>query len=109
MKNRTDLTGKRYGRLTVINLDEVKTNLDKNYNTHWLCRCDCGNEKTIVGSSLNYGATTSCGCLFREKHTTHGLSNHYLYVTWVKMKERCYEYTFRPLNQILKTKENGRK
>jgi len=51
----------KYGRLTVINRA-------KNYNDRvlWICKCDCGNEKTILGQSLRGGLTKSCGCLRDE-------------------------------------------
>jgi hypothetical protein len=52
-----DLTGKRFGRLTAIS--RVPT---KRQGTYWLCRCDCGKEKTIFIGSLRGGATRSCGC-----------------------------------------------
>jgi hypothetical protein len=55
-KNRMDLTGQRYGRLT------VKHRLGQS----WLCVCDCGKEKRVLQLSLRSGATQSCGCLARE-------------------------------------------
>jgi len=54
-----DLTGKRYGNLTVISLAE-KT--DKN-NREWNCLCDCGKEIITGGHYLNRGSVKSCGCL----------------------------------------------
>lgn len=58
---RNDLTGKRFGRLTVIGLAEGKWK-----KTKWLCKCDCGNEKTVQGVHLTTGHTQSCGCYARE-------------------------------------------
>ena len=57
-----DLTGQRFGYLTVIN--EVRK--EGNPHRYWLCRCDCGNEKVIEGSHLKNGHTKSCGCYRRE-------------------------------------------
>lgn len=59
MPEKLSLTGKQFGRLTV--LKEVGKNKHGNYL--WLCRCECGREKVIVGSSLvrNKRATRSCG------------------------------------------------
>lgn len=58
-----DLTGEKYGRLTVIH----KTNeRDKNGSIVWLCMCQCGKTIKTVGSSLKNGNTKSCGCLHRE-------------------------------------------
>ena len=55
---RIDLTGKRFGRLTVIRYDHSEHD-----GAHWLCKCDCGTEKVIAGYLLRRGSTKSCGCL----------------------------------------------
>lgn len=55
---RIDLTGQRFGRLTVIRYDHSEHD-----GAHWLCKCDCGNEKVAAGYSLRSGKTKSCGCL----------------------------------------------
>ena len=60
MSKRLDLVGQRFGRLTVISLNEEATKQKK--NTQWNCKCDCGNEVIVRGSNLS-GGTTSCGCL----------------------------------------------
>ena len=58
-----DLTGQKFGRLTVI-----KRAMDKKYSIpYWVCQCECGNTKIIRGSSLKSGATQSCGCFNKEK------------------------------------------
>lgn len=63
MANRSiDITGKRYGRLTVIK--EVEPN---KYARRYLCKCDCGNEKIVYMQSLRNGNTKSCGCLQKQK------------------------------------------
>lgn len=54
-----DLTGKKFGKLTV--LKRIKIQDEK--EPHWLCKCDCGNEKIVRGQDLRYGNTKSCGCL----------------------------------------------
>lgn len=58
MARRIDLTGQRFGRLTVIRYDHSEHD-----GAHWLCKCDCGTEKVIAGYLLRNGATKSCGCL----------------------------------------------
>lgn len=55
---RIDLTGQRFGRLTVIRYDHSEHD-----GAHWLCKCDCGKEKVAAGYSLRSGNTKSCGCL----------------------------------------------
>ena len=52
-----DLTGRRFGKLTVLNLIE-----NKNERT-WLCQCDCGNLYEVSSKNLLRGHTSSCGCL----------------------------------------------
>ena len=54
-----DMTGERYGMLTVV--ERVG---EKNGYALWKCICDCGNEKIVTASSLRYGNTKSCGCLY---------------------------------------------
>lgn len=65
-----DLTGQRYGKLTVIREDERK-----GYTRRWLCRCDCGNEKVVAMHNLRTGHTTSCGCVQRERTSEANSSN----------------------------------
>lgn len=62
-----DLTGREYGRLTVIR--KVKS-LD-NHHTFYLCKCECGVEKEIKGVSLTHKTkpTKSCGCYMRKLHS----------------------------------------
>ena len=56
-----DLTGKRFERLTVIEKVEKRGN-----EWYWKCRCSCGKEKIVCGSSLRAGRCRSCGCLKQE-------------------------------------------
>lgn len=59
-----DLTGQRFGRLIVLELDKEKTRYG---STYWKCKCDCGNIKSVNASLLKSGQTQSCGCLHRER------------------------------------------
>lgn len=52
------LIGERFGMLTVIG----RADSTERGNRRWLCRCDCGTEKIIIGSNLRRGTTVSCGC-----------------------------------------------
>lgn len=56
--NFVDLTGKKFGLLTVIDL---KSRLPGKHI--WSCRCECGKVKEVVGRALRIGQTQSCGCL----------------------------------------------
>lgn len=54
-----DMTGLIFGKLTVISRAEnTSTGQAK-----WNCRCECGNQIVVIGSSLRNGNTTSCGCI----------------------------------------------
>ncbi len=58
-----DLTGKKFGNLTVIKRGGNYIGKDgKPKDIKWVCRCACGNIKEIAGTSLKRGITTSCGC-----------------------------------------------
>lgn len=77
-----DLTGRRFGKLTVIERLERKS--EKN---RWLCKCDCGKYATPTTYRLTHGQT-SCGC-DKTIYATHGMSKTRLYKTWLGMKKRC--------------------
>jgi len=62
-KNRKDLTGQVFGRLTAIQPTEKKNNRG---TIIWLCECSCGNRAEIVSSLLISGKTRSCGCFRSE-------------------------------------------
>lgn len=79
-----DLTGQKFGRLTVIERSDVKKK-----DIHWVCKCDCGNITIVNGMKLKTGRTKSCGCFRVELQTTHGLSKHPLYEVWHSMNQRC--------------------
>lgn len=62
MKERfKDLTGRKFGRLTIIERDRSCIN-----RTKWLCHCDCGNKRSIRSEVLLSGSTQSCSCLQKE-------------------------------------------
>lgn len=84
-----DLTGQKFGRLTVIERAEN----NQNNKVMWRCKCDCGNESLVIGSRLYTGKTKSCGCLIAEstvrRSTKHGYANSHLYKTRLNMIDRC--------------------
>lgn len=61
-----DLTGERFGRLMVLHRDETKPK-GHGHKAYWICQCDCGNIKSIIGDHLRDGTTQSCGCLQKER------------------------------------------
>jgi hypothetical protein len=87
-----DMTGKRFGKLTVINREGTYEN-KRSKLALWNCLCDCGKDVIVRGSALRNGSTQSCGCVQRENassaNTTHGLTKTPLYKVWLGMKRRC--------------------
>lgn len=83
-----DLTGQRFGRLTVVGRLP-----SKNKKTRWLCVCDCGQKTEAKTDHLLSGHTKSCGCLryerLKESNTKHGNRRSRLYTIWEHMKQRC--------------------
>lgn len=96
-----DLTGQRFGRLTVISQTDRRNTRG---SIVWKCRCDCGKYVFVDGGPLKSGRTQSCGCLHRDNvllnppHKSHGGTRDRLYSIWSGMKDRCY----RPLNSRYK-------
>jgi hypothetical protein len=92
-----DLTGQRFGRLTVISFHDVQivqhTSRINRYSM-WECQCDCGNTCVVKGDYLKSGRTKSCGCLLEEtRHEvrkTHNQSKTRLYRVYNGIKNRCY-------------------
>lgn len=70
MPKTKDLTGQRFGRLTVVK--QAGSRRDKQGrkgNAIWLTVCDCGSYKEVLSSNLLRGLTKSCGCLQIEIST----------------------------------------
>jgi len=85
-----DITGERFERLTVVSLNSLRITPYGSQVPVWNCRCDCGNIKAIGGASLRQGTSRSCGCLHKERVTTHGMARDRNYKRWIGMMYRCY-------------------
>ena len=83
-----DMTGEKYGRLTVIERSGYKGR-----HITWKCRCDCGSETIAIGQNLKNANTLSCGCLNAElvktRGITHGMRDSQEYNSWRALIERC--------------------
>lgn len=93
-----DLTGQRFGRLTVIGIDDRGTR-----KTYWNCLCDCGTIKSVRSDSLQNGAIRSCGCLKKEQDAVNLVNEEKkkviqfgdkfghlrIHEIWSSMKSRC--------------------
>lgn len=92
MSRRIDLTGQRFGRLTVI--ERAENSFDG--HSRWMCICDCNRYCIVDSRNLKRGTTKSCGCMSREllteRNTKHGgcKTDRKLYYVWKMMKERCF-------------------
>lgn len=89
-----DLTGNKYGRLTV--LGRAKNGVsNRGYKViKWECICDCGSKNYVTTGNLKSGRVKSCGCLNSElvtkRNFKHGKTHTRLYNIWAGMKDRCY-------------------
>jgi hypothetical protein len=81
-----DITGRNFGYLSVIRY--VKTH---NNRAFWECQCICGRVTSVRSNNLVSGTTKSCGCLFKDRVTTHGKSKSPIYQVWRDMLKRCYK------------------
>lgn len=82
--NFKDLTGQRFGKLTVLNLEKKEKGI-----TIWKCQCDCGNITHVTLGHLRSGDTKSCGCL-RHRKKQDAITKDKLYTRYRSMISRCY-------------------
>ena len=93
--NKPEWLGKKFGKLTVIGF------VHQHPEWRWICRCECGVEKTYSPYKIIKGNTKTCGCgkvdRCRENNkkycTKHGGKHERLYNIWHGMKERCFTTT----------------
>ncbi len=88
MTQRIDISGQRFGLLTVTSHHK---------GTRWCCVCDCGETAVVASLDLRNGHTKSCGCL-RAAETSkrmkkHGMTNTPTHRSWLSMRRRCNEVT----------------
>lgn len=93
-----ELSGMRFGNLVVSCRSE---NIGR--RSAWLCVCDCGSQKSVIGQNLVRGNTRSCGCLQKKEqseritksntkhgHNRSGRGNQSpTWTSWDSMKKRC--------------------
>lgn len=90
-----DLSGMRFGRLTVLERD--KTHCGRGDHTYWICKCDCGKTTKVRPDALKTGAVVSCGCyhsdisseIAKNINFKHGMTKSRIFNIWGAMKERC--------------------
>ena len=90
-----DLTGQRFGHITVLERATNHICAGGQHKTAWICICDCGKEIVATSGNLRNGHHISCGCLAAERMSvigqngTHRESRSRLYRVWSGMKNRC--------------------
>lgn len=97
--NFSDLTGKRFGRLLVVEYAGKRIVPDARKRSgvtilYWSCLCDCGNSCIVPRACLTKKSTRSCGCLNIDtiiaRNTSHGMTDTPTHNSWRAMMERCY-------------------
>ncbi len=86
LKRRLDLIGQRFNKLVVVEF----AGLDKRRNSRWLCRCDCGGERTYTACNLKSGRIKGCGCVWRGKRVDDPSTDHPELTVFTGMLDRCY-------------------
>lgn len=85
MQHRLALEGWRFGRLVVLE----KSHKGGRGEIYWRCQCDCGSTLSTRAASLRTGRTQSCGCLHKERISTHHMTGLPTFKSWESMKQRC--------------------
>lgn len=97
MKTITDMSGRIFGRLTVVQYEHTSKTPNGTSNIWWLCTCTCGNWVRVRGGNLRSGNTTSCGCyqaeIVQTAAMTHNMSRTPTYKSWCAMHRRCTAQT----------------
>lgn len=85
--NFTDITGRVYGKLTVIKYVGLV-----NGDCSWQCECSCDKKTIVIASTanLNRGRNKCCGCE-NPKRVLHNATHTKEYKTWCTIKSRCYD------------------
>jgi hypothetical protein len=86
------LAGQQFGNWTVIGEKPIKKTMPNGAKRcYWLCRCICGREREVNGTSLKRGISKSCGCVSGvPRYEFHGMTRKLPeYRVWMGMRERC--------------------
>lgn len=83
-----DLIGKRFGKLTAIEL----VGINRHRKAIWMCKCDCGSTTKVTRGDLKTGNTKTCGCAhpFIAHPSKHGMHGTPIHNTWSGIIERCF-------------------
>lgn len=87
-----DLTGQRFGKLTVVSrAEDIISSSGKTKAIAWLCKCDCGNEIIMRDSRLKSVShkVKSCGC---SDEANPNYTEKYMSLEDIKYWEKLYDY-----------------
>lgn len=108
VKVKEDLTGKVFGRLTVLEQAEDYINPKGKRRSQWLCQCSCDKHSLIVveGTNLKKGNTTSCGCwcdemrvIANKKYNKYDLTGEYG-IGWTSNTDREFYFDLEDYDKI---------
>ena len=85
-----DLTGKRFGRITVLERAEDYISPSGNKSVRWKCKCDCGNEFIVKSARLTRGEIVSCGCKELEDFVSETLGKRFGKLTCIEYSHKEY-------------------
>lgn len=96
MGSSIDLSGMKFGRLTVLHRVPAPSSTTSR-SVFWMCTCDCGKNHITSTNSIRVGDSKSCGCLRNEQNAVASLKHGYAikghtpeYRSWAHMIQRCY-------------------
>ncbi len=75
------LKGKKFGKLTVVELAPSRGN----HRRYWVCKCECGKATVCLSTNLTRGNSTSCGC----SRIQHGMAKTAIHHRWRTILDRC--------------------
>lgn len=87
-----DLSGQKFYRWTILH------RIEKTRPVKCLCKCECGNIRTVFYANIKKGLSKSCGCYKSEvtiirnktvKRIKHGKKHHPIYAAWLNLRSRC--------------------
>lgn len=93
-----DMTGQKFGRLTVVRRGE-----NQGLKVRWLCVCECGGSTLAQRGNLMSGITKSCGCLRREvaadRSRSHGMTGTKEMIAYIGAKKRCTDPKYKSFDR----------
>ena len=101
---RSDFTGKRFGKIKII--EEIEPRINKYNKTIriWQYECDCGNVKVTKHQTLRRGKIKDCGCVKKLKMSTDPLDIA-IRTTWYRMRSKFHSSKVNqkdPMNEPIK-------